>query len=52
MKCKVIILNGADVEVYNEVIEGKTENDILSKVLSNEIVCLYDKITIEPWEEE
>ena len=44
---RVIMTNGAGIEIYNEVIEAKDENEAISLILKDEIIYSGDTISIE-----
>ena len=46
-KYKIIILNGANCEVYNEIITAKNENEALLKLIDFVIINAWDIIKIE-----
>ena len=47
MEFNIRIFNGANCEIYNEIIEAKDENKAMLKVLDNVILYTDDKIIIE-----
>ena len=47
MEYRIIIKNGANCEVYNEIVTAKDENEAIKIVLDSEIIYAGDKIEIE-----
>lgn len=47
MNYRIIIKNGANCEVYNEIISAENENIALKEIIDNEIIYSGDKIIIE-----
>ena len=46
-KYRIIIKNGANIEIYNEIITAKSENEAIKQVLETEIIYAGDKIETE-----
>ncbi len=44
---RVIIKNGANCEIFNDLITAKDENEAIKRVLESETICSGDIISIE-----
>ena len=47
MNYRIIIKNGGNCEIYNEIISAENENIALKEVIDNEIINAWDRIYIE-----
>ena len=47
MNYRIIIKNGTNCEIYNEIVTAKDENEALKIILETETIYSGDKIIIE-----